>query len=434
MKLLLIGYYHLLDGFLGAADALRNKFNYEIEFFPMNAYNDKYGNNKIHLLKSFVERKINPKDILTSTLYSGGDPPHVILWWNFNIEAHEIQLIKKINNSIIHIFYSWDDPYWVELQNQKENKNESLKFIDIAYSCCNKSLKFYFDSGVKYAYYTKPGFDPKIHFPTETNTKSYDCDISIICTNLYNSPNDNGKCINRLGFLNQIIKDGSIKLNIYGPENFKKMFPRNYVSSVTFADTCKVFNKSKINICTHARQKSGDMYINERTCQILGAGGLLYIDNVAGLDKILDINSECVVINESDHVNQIKKILGSYSEFEVIKKKGYERAMKDLTWDIWAETIHNGICTYYKDISLTIIDSDIKICSNFTSSKIVEFDQKGLDFRSIYLICILIRNTKITNINYLKVLSSLCKKHNLNINNFLETNIKHIINSDPIMI
>src|SRR5581483_10102775 len=106
-----------------------------------------------------------------------------------------------------------------------------------------------------------------------------------------------------------------------------------------------VYNRSRINLCTHVR-RNGDMYINERVCQILGSRSLLLVDKTNGIEKIID-DECCEYLNENDPIQQIELILSNYEKYDKKKENGYNYAIKFLTWKNWAETINNGIMYIY---------------------------------------------------------------------------------------
>lgn len=400
MKFLLIGYYHLADGFKGAATALE-KYGHQMEFFPLTEYYDLYKLDAIHYLESFISRKIEKSHITTSSKYIDDNIPDVILWWNFNIDLKYLIMSKKYK--IINIFYTWDDPFWSD--NRQDDR--IFEHIDIAFTCCNRATEYYRRNGCKNVVYLPPGFDPDFHKPIDMTDDSYDCDVSLICTNLYNKPPYLGKCIDRKSLLDTIIADQTISVNVYGPQFLAELYPNNYKGFVPFADTHVIYNRSRINLNTHVR-RDGDMYINERTTQILGSRGLLMIDDIGGIDKLFKREQNCVVIQEYNIVNQIKHILKNYSQYEKIKEAGYQYALEKFTWDSWARAIHYRLAHYnYKyQIDTTPITDDV--------------------LKQIYLISQAIHNSNFSITNYLLLLSKICDQHNIDYNLFLSNNIHYI--------
>jgi hypothetical protein len=410
MNITIIGYHHLSDGFLGVANAFKN-IGYTVSFFPLLSYHN--DNLSQELIVDELTKLANGEEFnYRYSTVASGNKSNVILWWYFNIDESFIRETKSGTDSI-HIFYSWDDPYRLE----NEDLNPKYKHLDICFTCCAKSTKYYTMSGCPNAYYLAPGFDPNIHKPSTEEVEKYSCDVSIVCTNLYDFDDENH--INRKKFLNKIVEDGSIKLYIYGPEYLKELYPDQYRGFISFKDSHKVFSHSKINLNTHIR-KNGNMYINERTNQILGSKGLLYIDGINGLEHILDIREECVVINENDPIKQIRHILDNYELYEKVKKNGYQKAIKHNTWDVFASNINQILLKHY----------NIKKFDNGNRGDMPDVDLEVVskdNLLEIYdLLCSIYYSNYSIN-NKLNILRELIDRYNIDINLFLDLNLEKIV-------
>ncbi len=318
-KILIISYYGLREALDSAANSLKN-YHYEIDTYPLFQYaydiNDKVKNYNEHF-DEYVKKS----------------NPDIILWWFINVPTETINYITSRHNAF-NILYCWDDPFvWTDPHSLIKEKS---KFFDLAAVTCEETLKNYIDNGSKDAIYCPPGYDPKVNFPIKNNV--YDCDISICCTNLYEDLNlYSDQDINRKYLIDTLIKEKDIVFNIYGPEFLKYKYPNNYKGFVQYKDLNTIYNKSRINICTHVC-KSKSKYINERTILILGSGGLLYVDKPKDLDKLFINGKDCVVI-EDDFIPQIKHILKNYDNYTEIKENG-KKISYEYTWDKWAEILH----------------------------------------------------------------------------------------------
>ena len=321
MKISLVGACSLADGYLGAAKALE-RCGHTVAFIPAMAYQMSKGSNHYaHIIGDLEVQK-----------------PDIVLFWRAEtLDASQLQKIKRAIRKPF-AFYSWDDPYQWE---KRESLRDKCPYINFAFSCCADSVKTYTRYGSQKAFFLPPGFDPSVHYPE--HDENFSCDISIVCTNFYDDPNVTPyPHINRRKFIEEIIaKAPDIKTHIYGPENFAAIFSLHYKGWMSFDQSRKVFSNSKINICTHIRP-DGNMYINERVTQILGSGGLLYVDKTRNMDKLLT-DKECVLIDKNNFVQQVQDILNNYEQYQEIKSKGYEKAMKTFTWDVWADKFLRGI-------------------------------------------------------------------------------------------
>lgn len=401
MKFLIIGYYHLADGFKGAADSLA-QYGHTIEFFPLSEYIDLYNIHAVHYLESFIARTIEKSHITPASCYLAGYKPDVVLWWNFNIDEKFLIMSRKYNT--VNIFYTWDDPFWSDMRPD----DNIFQYIDIVFTCCNRAKEYYVRNGCTDVIYLPPGFSIQSHKPIEIT--NYECDISLICTNLYDKEPYIGKCINRKQLLDTIISDSNINLHIYGPSFLSEIYPNNYKGYISFHQTHVIYNKSRINLNTHVRQ-NGDMYINERTTQILGSRGLLMIDNIGGFNKIFTNDVHCVIMEENNIVNQIKYILTNYNNYDKIKEAGYQLALEKYTWDSWARTIHYKI-------------SNFMLRPQYSMTNITDKELKQL-----YLLSVAIHNSNFSNKNYLLTINKICECHNIDYNKFLAANIEYITNN-----
>lgn len=324
MKFSLVGSFNLADGYLGAAKALRS-LGHVVEFIPAQLYLNEYRHRHcLHVLRDLQSQS-----------------PDVVLWWRAEtMTAGQLNWIKTQIKSAKHVMYSWDDPFQWESHLEMPDK---CKVLDHAFTCCESSVKDYENNGCP-ATYCPPGFDPEVHFPEDD--ENYKCDISLVCTNLYHGNLITQYAhVSRKDLMDTIIEsfpDANIK--IYGPEGFKKIYPKHYAGWLGFNESRKVFYNSKINLCTHIRP-DGYKYINERVTQILGSGGLLLVDNVSGIRDMFS-NAECLVMDslrKEDITNQVKNIIENYAQYEDVKKRGYEKAKRELTWNNWAEKVINNI-------------------------------------------------------------------------------------------
>lgn len=408
MKILLVGYYKFAEGFKGAMSALKNNFEYDIEFFPLTEYTQEYSDENINILERFINHTIDPNEITPNAIYINNNvTPEVILWWNFNIDEKFLLMSKSYK--CLNIFYCWDDPFWSDCR----TNDFIFQHLDVVFTCCNKSINYYKLNGCNNSYYLPPGFDPEVHHPILEYPK-YDTDVSIVCTNLYNDEIHEGRTINRQKLLQEIIVDSTINLKIYGPEFLREIFPDHYQHLIDFNDTHKIFSRSKININTHVR-RDGDMYINERTCQILGSGGLLLVDETNGLNKILQKNKHCLFLDEKNILKQIQNILKHNECFDTIRKEGMKYALENFTWGKWANFVHLIIQKKINDkILIEPISFNYEVSDNI--------------LKTLYVLCCAIRISHYDSTNYLLLLSKICYEHNIDINTYLKMNIPYVIN------
>lgn len=331
MRILLTCYYGLCDALKLAADALV-ELGHTVIGYPLFKYyadvNDK-NTEYVQMFNEFIKN-------------SNID---VILWWYFAIPTCDMKMIIQNNIGVKNIMFNWDEPYnWFD--NDIKNK---AQFFDIVFVTCAERLDDYIKYGTKKAILQFPGYDSKFHniilHDVQSDYEKYSCDISMCCTNLYN--NDNlypNQYIKRKTLIDKIYENQekyNYSFKIYGPEHLKTYYPKSYSGYVKYENTNKVYNYSKINICTHV-QCDTYKYLNERTITILGSGGLLLIDRVKGIEELLIPDVECVILDKDKYMEQILEILQNYDKYLIIRHNGYLKS-KIYTWNKWAENLHKHL-------------------------------------------------------------------------------------------
>jgi hypothetical protein len=332
-NLLIIGYCNLEDGFLYGSKALE-RLNYKIFFFPYLSY--------------LMDKIENVDDILIEKIQSL--EIDICLWWSNSVKyGNYKKIIKSIN--VKNYFFNWDPFlydyekyncfYWKELI---ENKKLFYPLMDHIFSCFEKEIN-YFKNNLSISYLS-PGFDKNIS--TYVYDEKYECDVSIVCTNLYNNlsefPLDSSN-ITRFEIVNKLYNNrDKIKFHIYGPEHFKESYPECYKGFISYNTCYKVFSNSKINLSIHPLVKelndknSNEEYFSERVPQILGSRGLLVTNSY--LTHKLTPDLDYIYIDENiDWFNLFIEIINNNNNYDNIRKNGYNKGIKYYQWDTWAENI-----------------------------------------------------------------------------------------------
>ena len=330
MKLLLIGWFHLINPVITA----KNYFEilgYDVFFLPLLSYRQKFIGEKLYsALNSFI------KNI----------DPNVILWWNWECEREIIFKLKTNFDNAVHCLFNWDHPFCLSDWELKHNRKITQQNIwDICFVTGDCKLEKYLESGSKEAYYLRMFADEEIHFPDEDD--KYKCDVSIVCTQLYEDKRKfKDQIFDRKSFIQNII-DSNINIKVYGPEHLKTVFPNNYCGFAHFLENHKVFYNSKINICTHVTD--GNKYCNERVGTILSSGGLLFCDRIKSIDKILTDGHDCILLDKDNYINQIKKILSNYDKYKYIKENAIITAKKKFSPKKWSGFIHEKVQNFIRN-------------------------------------------------------------------------------------
>lgn len=327
MRIVIVGLYYLIEGFYGGSDALKSA-QYTVDFFPGLFYiqhkSNIFAEHLINFIKgndcSYDDKLIYNKDNLVEA--------SVVIWWGLEeINKNILNDIKEQTGCLQILINNYDPESWFS---KKENI-ETVKIFDIIFTYCKKSQKYYQSIECNKVVHILPGYDPNIHKYIKDD--KYKCDVGVIFDN-YNSDPSFFELINKL------INETSFSIKIYGNNNLKDTFPKNYVGEIKYDQTNLVFSNSKINI--NFCSELGKSKLNERACQILGCNGLMMINQIDGLDELFK-KKECVVVNKNNFVKQVTDILKNYKGYGSIRKNGLNKATKSLKWDNWAKTIKNEL-------------------------------------------------------------------------------------------
>jgi hypothetical protein len=328
-KILFIGFYELKESLLAAANALSSPpFYYSISHFPLFQYAyDRYDK-----CPDYLNKLVQKMEEVA---------PDVVIWWFIGIPESEIRVIMQQNRSIHHILYNPNDPYcWSNAEFIQKVAN-----FNLVISPCNVYTSQYKDH-----LYSPPPFSPMFHHPPtllpKTNT-DYDCDISFCITNLYPHANYPNQYINRREIIDKLVQMTDIKFHLYGPQFLKDIYPTVYKGYVQFADTCRVFHRSRINLSTHVEKNT----INERTITILASRGGVLLSDLPIIGEAGEfIGFTLHSINELE--TTVRKILQmTDGEIDAIRHNGYEWVQK-YSWDLLAKKIHFHIAKVFFNTEL----------------------------------------------------------------------------------
>lgn len=345
MKFILFGYYDLKESILAAAKALERK-GHTIISYP--------------LFQVVYDKRVSEKDYTEEIIKLLRDTkPDAVLWWFCKIPLTVFDNLKKVftelsitstpiistpilSTPILSVMFNWDDPWcWIE---PMANMKEKAKYFDLALPTCQESTQWYLNNGSKNSKRLLPGFDPEHFSPIAASGKklypTYKCDVSFCCTNLYLDKFYKEQLIPRKKIIDDLYQchlTGKFTFHIYGPEFLRKYYPESYKGYANYDQLNEVFQTSKINISTHVCGNY-EGYVNERCITVAGAGALLLVDRVKGIEQTFTPNKEVLII-QPDYIKQIQDILSEYSRYEAIKVKARERALKEYTWDKWAENL-----------------------------------------------------------------------------------------------
>lgn len=337
-KILLIIYYDLVE-YLESIKNNFQKYHFEISFYPLF----KYAYDVNHKLDNYAEHLDN---------FIGEKKPDIILWWFIDVNIAVFKKIIEKYSNIYFIIYNSDDP--INLSNDIFQK---CSLFNLILTPCDESRHLYKLFCKKDTLFLPFGYDENVFFPLSekyivSNKEKYQSDISIYSSNLFLDknlyPDQQFYFINFLSSLSQYAKNKNIILKLYGSHILNEYFPEYYAGDPLLEKLNLIFNLSKINIVTHPSIKMS-LPLNKNLFSILGAGGLLLVDNFKNLSKILLDGKNCIVIDDN-YIDKIDHILNNYQTYQHIRKNTID-VSQNYTWTEWVKKI---IYHY----SITFFDSE----------------------------------------------------------------------------
>ena len=286
-NILLINYYGIKDIYISIKKVLEH-YGYIIYSYPLfKIVYDDNEENYIDKLNCFIQ-----------------DNNIDIVMWFCNIVPCEV--FKYIQNNNPHVysvlfFYG----------NQEIEKDKCLH-VELVVTSSSQSI----------------GFDSTIFYPLNIEK---DIDVSICCRDLYQDNEE--QIINREKLISSIIKEKDINFHIYGPSFLKYKYPEHYKGFINYNDLNSIYNRSKINICTHSTNKE---YISDKLVNMLAGNNLVLIDKPTPFEN-------CIVIDKEEIIQQIKDIIKNYTQ--IITTNNVQK----YKIEEWAKFIHNKICLYFFD-------------------------------------------------------------------------------------
>ena len=192
------------------------------------------------------------------------------------------------------------------------------RYFDLCLTSTEDALKKYCVEGAL-PIYLPEGANPEIHKPYDVEKS---IDVSFV-----------GQCYgNRLTII-QALKDHGIHVEAFGED-----WPNGPLST---KDMIRMYSKSKINLGFGGVAGHQDTYcLKGRDFEITMSGGLYLTEYNPELEKVYDIGNEIITYtNFDDLVAKISYLLSNPEEAEIIRKRGFQRAHTEHTWEMRFEKI-----------------------------------------------------------------------------------------------
>ncbi len=305
------------------------KIGYDVAYLPTRDYDRPSPTSKFSPIE-------NLEDALVGKIRSVGAD---LVVWVMCKSDYPAGLIPHLRDAVPHTrwgFHSFDDPFAVDT-----GEFERARDFDFAITCCESSIADYATLGVP-AVCLYPPYDEDLQ--TNATPERDTADMSFIATNLYPPARFAKSLYCRADIVRAVAPLGDLAL--YGPwekrYNWGGEFgvpelKGQWRGALRFEQLAAVYKSSRINLNSHVRP-DGYLYLNERFTNVLGCGGFMLVDAVAGLESLQD-GGEAFVIYRSleDLQEKVRYFLAHETERRAIADRGLALARGMFSNTLFAE-------------------------------------------------------------------------------------------------
>lgn len=207
-------------------------------------------------------------------------------------------------------------------QGQAMGSRDICRYFDLCWTSTEDALKKYCVEGAM-PFYLPEGANPDIHRPYDVEKT---IDVSFI-----------GQCYGNRPEVVRRIEAGGIRIEAYGYG-----WPKG---SLSVEEMVKMYSKSHINLGFGGVAGHKETYcLKGRDFEIPMSGGLYITEHHRELERVYQVGTEIVTYgNFEDLIAGIRRLLSSPDEAEAIRKKGFQRAVTEHTWEKRFEKIFSLI-------------------------------------------------------------------------------------------
>jgi spore maturation protein CgeB len=201
---------------------------------------------------------------------------------------------------------------------QAMGSRDICRYFDICWTSTEDAVKKYCVEGA-IPFYLPEGANPGIHKPYNMERN---IEVSFV-----------GQCYGNRSEIIKRLESHGIHVEAYGYG-----WPNGPLAT---DDMVRMYSKSRINLGFGGVIGLSDTYcLKGRDFEIPMSGGLYLTEYHPELDKFYDLDSEIVTYKDFDDlVERIRFLLSSPERADEIRRKGFERARRDHSWEMRFEKI-----------------------------------------------------------------------------------------------
>lgn len=235
------------------------------------------------------------------------------------ISPEVMRKLSSFGAPMINLAFNDKESFIGKIRNgQATGMRDICRYFDICCTSTEDSLKKYCVEGALPVYLPE-GANPEIHKPYDLEKT---IDVSFV-----------GQCYGNRPTIIQTLKDRDIHVEAFGYGWPNRPLPME--------DMIRMYSKSKINLGFGGVAGHQDTHcLKGRDFEITMSGGLYLTEYNPELEKVYDIGNEIITYtNFDDLVAKISYLLSNPEEAERVRKRGFQRAHTEHTWEMRFEKI-----------------------------------------------------------------------------------------------
>lgn len=212
-----------------------------------------------------------------------GDVPDLLFTFKIGLQHVPLGHIKGMPIKT-KVFWSFDDPHWVDTCTNKELN--WAREHDLVLTSCQESLEAYKEIGIR-ACFLPPAMDTEYYKPWQEASAVDLRFCSFICTTLYPPKTFPDNLIDRSKMVDRLTATfGKRDFGLFGYNKEIEAKPA-WVGPVTWETTLpQMIQGTRMNINNHLTAKKR-LYFNERFFQIVATKRAMFVDRVNGFVELL---------------------------------------------------------------------------------------------------------------------------------------------------
>jgi len=267
-----------------------------------------------------------------------------LLWWNPKNDVNEeaIRRLRALDPKTRTVYWTIDDPYYYD------SGGRSYDGFELAVTCSRDVLPRYEALGIKAACIYPP-CDSELHGHAPIRQEDA-ADLMFAASNCYSRERYPAILVDRRDLALSAAKIGS--LTLYGQKDGRSgwlgeqgspLLAPHYRGWHSYEALPSTYASAKICINSHVRP-DGVGYLNQRVMEIMGSGGFMLCDRVAGIEDTFAPDIEIATwATLEEFESKARFYLAHETARAHIAAAGRERALRDFSGEVFVQKLYNFV-------------------------------------------------------------------------------------------